>query len=96
MGNAEYWHDDPFGEPYGLREGCEAGGDPSLLGGEKSQTLTRRYAGRQDQLDFAFGRIDPQRDPPRPRTDPDRNVGSVRRHSLPSYLFQCNALPDPP
>ena len=78
MGDAEHRHDDPLGEPHRLRECCEAGGDPSLLGSEKPQTMTLRHAERQDQLHLAFGRIDPQRDPPGPRTDPDRyaSVGS--------------------
>jgi hypothetical protein len=85
MGDAEHRHDGPVGKPHRLREGCEAGGDPPPLGGEKPQTVTGRHAGRQDQLDPAFGRIDPQCNPPRPRTDPDRNasVGIVCRHRLP-------------
>jgi len=97
VGDAEHRYNHPLSEPHRLREGCEAGGDPSLLGGEKTQTMARRHAGRQDQLDLAFGRIYPQRDPPRPRADPDRDarVGLVRRHRLPSDIFQCQPPTQP-
>jgi hypothetical protein len=97
MGDAEHRYNDPLSEPHRLREGREASGDPSLLGGEKPQTMTRRHAGRQNQLDLAFGRIDPQRDPPRPRTDPDRyaSVCIVRCYGLPSGIFQCQCPTQP-
>src|SRR5271167_2511243 len=97
MGDAEQRHDDPLREPHRLRQGCEASGDPSLLGGEKPQPVARRHAGGQDQLDLAFGRIDPQRDSPRPLADPNRNasIGIVRRHRLPSGIFQCQRATQP-
>src|SRR5580704_10933606 len=50
VGDAEHRYDDPLSEPHRWRQGCEAGGDPALLGGEKTQTMTRRHAGRQDEL----------------------------------------------
>jgi hypothetical protein len=98
MGDAEHRYDDLLSEPHRLREGCEAGGDPSLLGGEKTQTMTRWHAGRQDELDLAFGRIDPQRDPPRPRADPDpyAMIGIVRHHRIRSDISECHAVPNPP
>jgi len=97
MGDAEHRYNDPLSEPHRLREGREASGDPSLLSGEKPQTMTRRHAGRQNQLDFAFGRIDSQRDPPRPPTDPDRyaSVGIVRCYRLPSGIFQWQCPTQP-
>jgi len=95
--DAEHGYDDPLSELHRLRQGCEAGGDPPLLGGEKPQAMAPRHPWGQDQLDLAFGRIDPQGDPPRPRADPDRNasVEIVRRHRLPSGIFQCQRPTQP-
>jgi hypothetical protein len=60
--------------------------------------MTRRHAGRQNQLDRTFGGINPQRDSPRPQADPDpyASVGTVRRHRIRSDISECHALPNPP
>jgi len=79
MGHPEHRHDGTFYKRHLLRQGFEASLDPSALRREKAQTGAWRYAARQNELDRAFGRIDPESDPPRPRADPDRDRSADRR-----------------
>ena len=98
MGDAEHRYDDPLGEPHRLREGCEAGGDPSLLGGEKPQTMTRRHAGGRTSSTLrsaASIRRAIRRARGLTRID-TRGSEVVRRHRLPSDISECHSLPNPP
>jgi hypothetical protein len=76
MGHPEQRHDRVFDKRHPLRQGIQARGDPCPLRREKPQASALRDAARQDELDPAFGRIDPQSHPPRPLTDPDRDGNS--------------------
>ena len=79
VGHPEYGHDCPFDERDRLRQGIEARRDPSALRRQKAQTGARRDAARQNQFDRAFGRVDPQPYPSRPRADPDRDRNANTR-----------------
>jgi hypothetical protein len=95
----EYRYDCAFSKRHGLAQSAKAGRDPFAFGRQKAQALARRHATRQDQLHPAFGGIDPQCDPPRPRADPNRNWSSQieRRHLAPdivkSQFFNSCAAP---
>src|SRR6516162_1208033 len=75
-------------------QSAKTGRDPFALSYEKAQALARRYATRQDQFDPAFGGIDSQSDPPRPRADPYRHWSTqIQRRHLASDILenQCSA-----
>ena len=74
--DAQYRHDRAFSERHRRMQSFEAGRDPTALGRQKPQALARRHVVREDQLNPAFGGIDPQPDPPRPRANPDRQWGT--------------------
>jgi hypothetical protein len=69
----EHRHDRAFGERHQLRQGLEAGRDPSAFRRHKAHAVVRRHPWRQHEFDDAFGCVDPQADAPRPPTDPNRH-----------------------
>jgi len=90
----EHWDDRSFSKRQWRMQSAKAGRDPFALGCEKPQALARRYAAWQDQFDPAFGGIDSQCDPPRPRADPNRQRSAQieRRHLWSDILEnQCSA-----
>ena len=97
MGHPEQRHDRTFDKRHRLRQGFEPRGDPSTLRRQKAQPRPRRNAGRQDQFDLAFGRVDPQPHPPRPRADPDRDrrgdPGFAVRGEPPAITLQLQRPP---
>src|SRR5215469_3953475 len=69
--HAEQRHNSPFDEWHRLRQRLEPRGNPCPLCCQKSQARALRNAARQNELDLALDRVDPQSYPPRPLADPD-------------------------
>ena len=89
MRDPEHRHDRAFGERHSVRQRLETARDPGSLARQKAQPLACRHARGQHQFDPALGRIDAQPDPPRPRTDSDRQrAAEFESRDLLSDLFE--------
>src|SRR6516165_8857576 len=71
MWHPEQRHDSTFDEWHRLRQRLEPRGNPCPLCCQKSQARALRHPARQNELDLALDRVDPQSYPPRPLADPD-------------------------
>jgi len=69
----EYRHDGTLSEWHRERQRREAGRDPPTLALDKAHAMGRGHTRWQHQFDGTLGCVDAQRNPPRPRTDPNRN-----------------------